>query len=56
MSMPPLLQQLGVLGRPIVADHADQAHRREVAGGVGEENRRAAEHVVATLGRRFNTI
>ncbi len=50
------LEQCGVGGGPILADHPGQPHRSEVAGGVGEEDGRSAQHVVALLAGGFHAI
>ena len=54
--MPRLGEQLGVLRRPVVADDADQLHRREEAGGEREVGGRAAEQIVAAAPGRFDVI
>ena len=52
----PGLEHGGVFRRPILAHHAGQPHGGEEAGRVGEEHGRAAQHVVALLGGRFDAV
>ena len=50
-------EQFQVFRRPVFADHASQQHRREKTGGIGKENGRAAQHVLAaTVRGRFHAV
>ncbi len=45
-----------MLGGPVVAHDADELHGGKIAGGVREEDRGAAQDIVAPLGGGFDTI
>ena len=56
VSMFRLLEQFGVFAGPILADDAGQPHGGEVTGGVGEEDGRAAQQVIALLRGGFHAV
>ncbi len=52
----PFAEQFAVFLRPILADGAGEPHGGEVTGGVGEEDGRAAQQVIALLRGGFHAV